>query len=315
MPKPVYLEAQNLIFAIDNKTILENVSFRVHQGQFVAILGQSGVGKSSLLKILAGQMNPNDGVVLFKGTPLQDPREQLIRGHKEIKLVNQDFDLEWFHNVEENLRIKLPGYVESTKKELIDEVLAIVELTDFAKQQVRFLSGGEQQRLTLARALIQEPDVLLLDEPFVHLDPGLRARIEYFIQNKIKNWKGSVVLVTHDGREAMAWADQIIYLNQGKIERVDTPRKFYEQPRSLKEALHFGQVNVVQDDGLDKMFRPNAYTITQSDGMLLRKVQTKFLGTHFEVLMKNNRNEDILLYSQHELANEITIVPHYVGEK
>ena len=315
MSKPVYLEARNLNFALENKTILENVSFRLLQGQCVAILGQSGAGKSSLLKILAGHMNPNHGVVLFRGKPLEDPREQLIRGHQEIKLVNQDFDLEWFHNVEENLRIKLPGYVESTKLELIEEVLAVVELTDFAKQQVRFLSGGEQQRLTLARALIQEPDVLLLDEPFVHLDAGLRTRIEHFVQRQIKKWKGSIALVTHDGREAMAWADQIIYLNQGKIERVDTPRNFYDQPRNLKEALHFGQINVIQDAGVEKMFRPNAYTVAQSDGMLLGKVHTKFLGTHFEVLMKNSRNEDILLYSQRDLANEITIVPHYVGEK
>lgn len=315
MKKSILLEAQQISFHVNNRQILEDVSFQLAKGQCLAILGHSGVGKSTLLKILAGHLNADKGRVLYRGIPLIDPREQLIRGHKEIKLVNQDFELEMFHNVEENLRIKLPGYTNEIKNQLIQEVLEITELESFAKNEVRFLSGGEQQRLALARAIIQEPDVLLLDEPFVHLDANLKTKIEKYIQNKIRSWQGGLILVTHDGREAMSWADKIIYIKDGKINRIDTPFNFYHNPNNLHEALHFGPINTVQVNGLQKMFRPNAYEIREQAPYMLKKISEKFVGVHYESQMRSQNNEDILLYSQRELPNKVAIEPRYVGEK
>lgn len=315
MNDKILLESQGLSISIGNKTILKNISFSLRSGQCIAVLGQSGAGKSTLLKILAGQLNSDSGQVIFRGVPLIDPREQLIRGHKEIKLVNQDFDLELFLNVEENLRIKLPGYVKDVRDALIDEILDVVELKNQAKQQVRYLSGGEQQRLALARELIQEPDVLLLDEPFVHLDAGLRVKIEAFIMRKIKAWNSAVILVTHDGREAMTWADEIIYLNEGQVMRQDSPQNFYENPRNKKEALHFGPINQIKVNRTVKYFRPNAYQIVDDSGILLTLNHKKFFGTHHENWMLDEQNNQILLYSQHELPTQIRIKPHYVGEE
>ncbi len=315
MTAEILLEARELTFFINQKALFSELSFKLHAGECIAILGRSGVGKSTLLKILAGHLNVDKGEVFFRCEALVDPRMQLIRGHREIQLVNQDFGLDLFHNVEENLRIKLPGYVEQVKTDLIHEILDVVELAHHAMQQVRLLSGGEQQRLALARALIQEPDVLLLDEPFVHLDSGLRFQIEQFIQRKIKDWNGAVILVTHDGREAMTWADKILYLSDGELSRFDTPENFYHHPRNLKEAMHFGHINTVEIGGDLKMFRPNSFEIVKKNGMELEKSHSKFLGTHVENWMRNKANEYILLYSQQELPNIIRIHPHYVGEK
>lgn len=315
MGPDILLDVQNVSFRIEQRVILDDITFKLHSNQCIAILGSSGTGKSSLLSILAGKTNANGGAVFFRGNPLIDPREQLIRGHEEIKLVDQDFELELYHNVEENLRIKLPGYTESVKQDLIGEILDVVKLKSFAKQQARYLSGGEQQRLALARALIQEPDVLLLDEPFVHLDFGLRHPIENFIKQKFKSWKGGIILVTHDGREAMSWADTIIYLSDGQIARIDNPVNFYKHPQNKKEAEHFGPINEIRKGNHSRLFRPNAYRIDQNGALELKKKETKYLGTHYENIMNSSVFGDILLYSQHELPDQLSIEPHYVGEK
>ncbi len=309
------LETQNITLSYNERLILSDISFAANSGKCLAILGQSGAGKSTLLKIMAGHLNPDSGRVLFRGIPLKDPREQLIRGHQEIKLVNQDFDLDMFHNVEENLKIRLPGYVENVRNQLIEEILDVVDLAKHAKQQVKYLSGGEQQRLALARALVQEPDVLLLDEPFVHLDAGVRLRIEHFVKTRLKSWNSVLVLVTHDGREAMAWADEIIFLHEGKIVRRDSPQAFYESPSNKNEALHFGPINEIQFGSKIKYFRPHAYHIVDDFGMMLTLQNRKFLGTHYENWLINPQNEHILLYSQAELPTQIRIQPRYVGEK
>jgi len=309
------LQAQQIHLSYEGRNILRDVNFSLGRGECLAIVGKSGAGKSSLVKILACLIPPESGLVLFQNKTLPDPRTLLIPGHPEIKLVNQDFDLDLFHTVEENLRIKLPGYVESVKKTLIDELLAMTELTALSKQQVRYLSGGEQQRLALARALVTEPDVLLLDEPFVHLDPNLRMKIERFIQQKVKGWGGAIIIVTHDGREAMSWADRILYLKSGSVQRLDTPQNFYEHPTDFEEAAHFGAINRIMWYEREILFRPQAYDLVEEGGLQARKWHSKYLGTHYENWLLTSDNQEIILYSQSEMDNIIHFVPKYVGAK
>lgn len=307
------LQAQQIGLTYGERNILNAVDISLDSGSCLAIVGKSGAGKSSLVKILAGLIAPDSGKVYFKNEVLRDPRTQLIAGHPEIKLVNQDFDLDLFHTVEENLRIKLPGYVESVKKALCQELLEISDLLPLAHQQVRYLSGGEQQRLALARALVSEPDVLLLDEPFVHLDPSLRMKMERYIQQKVKSWGGSIILVTHDGREAMAWADKILYLMAGKVQRLDTPENFYKHPKTIEEATHFGVINTIKIQDEVILFRPNDFTIKQIGGISASKNSSKFLGTHYENWFITADHQEIVLYSQNEMDDQIQFEPNYVG--
>jgi iron(III) transport system ATP-binding protein len=309
------IQAQQIHLSYEGRNILRDVNFSLGKGECLAIVGKSGAGKSSLVKILACLTPPESGRVFFQDRVLPDPRTLLIPGHPEIKLVNQDFDLDLFHTVEENLRIKLPGYVESVKKKLINELLEMTELTALSKQQVRYLSGGEQQRLALARALVTEPDVLLLDEPFVHLDPNLRMKIERFIKQKVKVWGGSIIIVTHDGREAMSWADRILYLKSGSVQRLDTPKNFYEHPSDFEEAAHFGAINRIKWCAHEILFRPQAFELVQEGGLNARKWHSKYLGTHYENWLLTSDNQEIILYSQSEMDNIIQFVPKYVGAK
>jgi len=311
---PPILSCENIFLSYDQREILKDINLTLHAGEIIGVVGRSGAGKSSLMKILAGLMNADSGRVFYRQKPLIDPREQLIRGHSEIKLVNQDFDLDLFHTVEENLRVKLLGYVEETKRSLVDELLEVIQLAELSKQTVHLLSGGEQQRLALARALIVEPDVLLLDEPFVHLDPSLRYRIERYIREKISAWNGAAIIVTHNGQEAMAWADKIAYFKNGELMRLDTPEAFYWTPSNQEEATHFGEINAINHLGNKILFRPNAYELSEI-GISLQKTDSRFLGTHIATLYKTADNQEIVLYSQHELDETITIEPHYVAKK
>jgi ABC-type sulfate/molybdate transport systems ATPase subunit len=308
------LSSKNIFLNYDKREILKDINISLRQGEIIGVVGKSGAGKSSLMKILAGLMNADSGAVYFRNKPLIDPREQLIRGHSEIKLVNQDFDLDLFHTVEENLRVKLLGYTEDTKAALIHELLNVIDLKDLSKQQVRWLSGGEQQRLALARALIVEPDVLLLDEPFVHLDPALRVKIESFIRDKIKAWNGAAIIVTHNGQEAMAWADKIAYFKDGALLRLDSPEAFYWQPKSIEEAAHFGEINALDYKRQQYLFRPNAYKLSEK-GITVKKLNSRFLGTHIASNYKTVDNQEIVLYSQQEMDDTITIEPQYVAKK
>lgn len=306
-PPPI-LSCEKIVLSYDQREILRDINLTLYSGEILGVVGKSGAGKSSLMKILAGLMNADSGHVFYRNQPLIDPREQLIRGHNEIKLVNQDFNLDLYHTVAENLRVKLLGYTEKTKEVLCNEILEIIELKDLAKQQVCWLSGGEQQRLALARALIVEPDVLLLDEPFVHIDPALRFRIERYIREKISSWNGAAIIVTHNGQEAMAWADKIAYFQDGQLIRMDSPEAFYWQPSTQEEAAHFGEINVLLYEGKQILFRPNAFELAK-EGISLFKLHSQFLGTHIASVYKTIDNQEIVLYSQHEMFENITIEP------
>jgi ABC-type multidrug transport system ATPase subunit len=154
--------------------ILKGVSFSVEAGEIIGIAGQSGAGKTSLLKLIGGLADASEGFVYLEGKRVVGPSLRLIPGHPEIQLVNQDFNLDLYQTTEENIKGKILHLPKDIQEQFTEELLDVVELTHTKNQLAHTLSGGEQQRLAIVRALALEPKLLLLDEPFVHLDSQLR---------------------------------------------------------------------------------------------------------------------------------------------
>ena len=297
----------DIVKSFNGKKVLNNLSFELNEGETLVIVGKSGEGKSTLLKIIAGLVDADSGAIMFKGNRVKGASDRLIPGHPDIKLVNQDFALDLYHTVEENIRIKILHHPKNVIDELTEELLDVMSLTTMRNQKAHLLSGGEQQRLALARTLATEPDLILLDEPFVHLDPPTRQRIEKFIDDKRSSWNSTLIIVTHDGKEAMKWGDKIAYIHQGEFKRVGTAEDFYLRPDSMQEALFFGEMNTIEIAGSTQLFRPDRYEIVASDGVELTVFRHLFLGTHFVNFAKTKLNEDVLLYSVVPLGEHITI--------
>ncbi len=247
-----------------NHPVLKEIDLTFSERTIWGIIGRSGVGKTSLLKIAAGLLDTTVGEVWFDGKRLPGPSEKLIPGHEDIQLVNQDFALDLYHTVEENIREKVLSRHKDVQSELIELFLDLVELDHLRKQKALELSGGEQQRLALARALACEPRLLLLDEPFVHLDQRLRWKIQAYLRELNETHGTAIVLVSHDGAEMMGFAEKVIHLRNGVIERMASAEELFFHPSGREEAELMGPVNEVKVNDKLVLFRPNEYVTVDS---------------------------------------------------
>lgn len=241
--------------------VLDSVNFSFEKGKVYGIIGKSGAGKTTLLKVLAGLMSPTEGEVLFNEEKLAGPEKKLIPGYDEIQIVNQDFALDLYHTVEENVREKVLSRHYADQEVLVDEYLGLVELDTYKSRKAIELSGGEQQRLSIARALSCEPEVLLLDEPFAHLDQRLRLKIIHYLKLLNERRGITIILVSHDGAEMIGFAETIIHIENGRIVRSSSARDMYYFPESKDEAELIGLVNEITFQGQKIMFRPSEYEV------------------------------------------------------
>lgn len=308
------LEIKNLNLAYDRNLVLNNVSLNLNAGEILVVLGSSGDGKTSLLKSIAGLLPLQSGSITFKDTPVKDASQKLVPGHDAIKLVNQDFALDRFHTVEENIRLRLLRFDETYKKQRVETLLKLTGLIKYRSVKATDLSGGQQQRLAIARALADEPELLLLDEPFNQLDFQNKQKIERHIRQYIRKNKISVILVTHNGIEAMEWADRIAFIRNGKLRRVDKPQEFFENPRNKYEAAFFGELNHVKLKDKEIYFRPGLFSLTKTKNCSQKLAVTYenklSLGWYAEYTFSNH-GQRFKVYSQTPISNikEIFVQP------
>ncbi len=237
------LEVRNIVKSYDNAPLLQGVSFEVLDGEIACLLGRSGSGKSTLLRIISGLEPAEQGMVLWNGTDVSSvPVHQ--RG---FGLMFQDYALFPHRNVEQNvafgLRMQnLPG--EQIQSRTL-EMLELVHMKDFARRRVSDLSGGEQQRIALARSLAPKPALLMLDEPLGALDRTLKQSLLGDLRQIMRKARIPVIYVTHDQEEAFSIADRLIMLNGGKIEQEGTPEGIYRHPANLWVANFLGLDNII----------------------------------------------------------------------
>lgn len=243
--KPM-LQVQNITFGYDKKTILHSISFSVEQGQHLSIIGESGSGKSTLLKILYGTYDLPKGEIFWKDKPILGPKFNLVIGYDFMKYVAQEFDLMPFITVEENIGKFLSNFFPEEKKRRTAELIALVDLVEFTDVKVKLLSGGQKQRVALARAIARQPEIILLDEPFSHIDNFQKQTLRRNLFKYLKDKNITCVVATHDREDVLPYSDQMIVLNNGKIIASGTPKQLYKNPEKPLIASFFDEFNTFE---------------------------------------------------------------------
>lgn len=221
------------------------LNLTINQGEFIAILGESGSGKSTLLKLIYGLLSPTEGEVLFQGKAILGPQEKLIPGHDQMKMIAQNFDLNTYAKVYDNIASMLSNTDLEGKKQKTWAMMVALRIDHLAERRAVELSGGEQQRVAIARALITKPQVLLLDEPFSQVDVLMRKQLRADLKSLCRDLGITMILVSHDPFDGLSLADQMILLRHGRILQNDHPKNIIEQPANAYIASLLGEANII----------------------------------------------------------------------
>ena len=241
--RPVILELKNITKSFGNTQVLRGVNLQIHEGEFVTLLGSSGCGKTTTLRIIAGLEYPDGGEVFLDGERMGNRAPE----KRDVNTVFQNYALfphmDVFHNVAYGLKIKGMGKAQIQQR--VREMLELVQLTGFEKRFPSEMSGGQRQRVAIARALAGRPKVLLLDEPLGALDLQLRRQMQYELKNLQKKLGTTFIYITHDQEEAINMSDVIVVMRDGKFEQTGTPSQIYDYPRTSYVAEFVGSANIL----------------------------------------------------------------------
>lgn len=245
----VLLELQNLNKKQGNFR-LADISLEVRADEILAVLGESGSGKTSLLQLIAGLMKPDQGSIILAGKTLADATSCTQAQERPIGLSFQDAWLFPKMTVAENIQIGIKGATRAEKVAQTAEWLRLIGLEGFGKRFPHELSGGEQQRIALARALATRPRLMLFDEPFSKLDAARRSRLRADVARLLKHTQTTAIIVTHDVEDVYALADRVAILEGGKLIQHGVPEEVYLHPRDAYAARLFGPANIVRGEML-----------------------------------------------------------------
>ncbi|MGB8703911.1 MAG: ABC transporter ATP-binding protein, partial [Gillisia sp.] len=289
--------------AYDKEPVLKNLSFKVEKGKNISVIGESGCGKSTLLKVIYGLLQPS-GSITWKEQKMLGPDFNLVPGEPFIKYLAQDFDLMLPLSVADNVGKYLSNMYPVKKKRRIKELLEIVEMNDLATTKAKLLSGGQQQRVALARALAQEPEILLLDEPFSHIDHFRKNNLRRRIFEYLKEKEITCLVATHDITDALSFADETIVLKNKGIYAKAHPQELYKNPPNKYVASLFGDVNeVMLKDILPSeksrkklIFYPEEIQITNKSEIRAEVIDTYFKGDTWLIKAKLN---SLIIFLEH----------------
>lgn len=262
------IEIRQVSKAFGSFQALHSINLTIEKGEFVAILGPSGCGKTTLLRILAGFEQPSSGEVQMDGRIVAGAERLLPPEKRRIGMVFQSFAL-WPHmNVTEHIRFPIrthkdtPAHIRGQEEQRIRQVLELTGLSHLAERMPHELSGGQKQRVAIARALASEPSLLLMDEPLSSLDAMLRMDMRREIQQVHRSTGSAIVYVTHDQGEALAMADRIVVMKDGRIEQAGTPQDIYLRPETEFVARFVSKSNLIQGRWSGNSFIPQGSTNT-----------------------------------------------------
>ncbi|MTI20521.1 ABC transporter ATP-binding protein [Fulvivirga sp. RKSG066] len=269
---------------------LKEIQLEVEKLKRVGIVGGTGSGKSTLLKIIAGLEQASSGELYYKKEKIPGPNDQLVAGHKKIKYLSQYFELPKFITVEDF--IYSPYRISEDDVEKLYKACHIKHLID---QDTRELSGGERQRVSLAKLLVEDPEVLLLDEPFSNLDMNHQATIKNVIENVERDLGTTIIMVSHDPSDVLAWADQILVMYEGEIIQTSAPYDVYNYPINEYVAGLFGTYNLIDKAS----WKLQNKKLTQVNEKVI--VRPEMFKLHFNgESMKKGKVTKVNYYGSHE---------------
>jgi ABC-type sulfate/molybdate transport systems ATPase subunit len=296
------LSVQNLSFSyLENKT-LNDISFSLEKGKVLSIIGESGCGKSTLLKLIYGLYDLDEGSVFWGENEILGPKFNLIPGMEFIKYLAQDFDLMPFITVAENVGKYLSNFYPEEKKARIKELLEIVEMSDYANVKAKFLSGGQMQRVAIARVLALEPEMLLLDEPFSHIDNFRKNTLRRKLFAYLKEKNITTLVATHDSMDVLSFADEVIVMKNGQIVESGQPNYIYNNPKDFYVASLFGDVNQIQIDGKIMLLFPHQLKVVDSSDLKVIVRNNFFKGSHY-LVESDFDNQVVFFESEKEIPS------------
>lgn len=323
------LELKNVSKVFDDNVVLNNIDIEIEKGKFYSILGPSGSGKTTILRIMAGFMEPTKGEVIFEGKNIS----KLPANKRNMNTVFQNYSLFPHLNVYENVSfgLSLKKLNEKVITKKVSEALKLVQLENFEGRMIDELSGGQQQRVAIARAIVNEPEILLLDESLSALDMKLRKQMQYELRQLQQNLGITFIFVTHDQEEALAVSDEIIVVNDGIIQQSGTPIDIYDEPVNHFVANFIGESNIVDarmiddfqvefvgkqfecadagmrvNEKVEVVIRPEDLDITtKENGKLIVNVDSQsFRGDHFEIIAHDEDDNMWLIHSTNSVKEK-----------
>lgn len=277
------LQIQNISFAYLDQTTISNLSFQLEKGKNLTIIGESGCGKSTLLKLVYGLYDLDEGRIFWNENEVLGPKYHLIPGMEYMKYLAQDFDLMPFITVAENVGKYLSNIYADAKQARVAELLEIVEMTEFATTKAKYLSGGQMQRVALARVLALEPEVLLLDEPFSHIDNFRKNSLRRKLFAYLKEKQITTIVATHDSSDVLSFADEVLVMQNGQIIASDSPENLYRNPTSKYIASLFGDVNEIETNGNKRYIYPHQLQVVSQSDLPATVTQCYYKGSHYLV--------------------------------
>jgi iron(III) transport system ATP-binding protein len=282
----MYLEVENLVKSYGNNLVIKNLTFSIEKGQLISFVGESGSGKSTFLKCLSGLENINSGKVILNNKIINDKNLFVKPQRRKIGYVFQDYPLFPHLNIKENICFNL-------EKRYFKNFKDIVKLTNLKPLLERYpheISGGEQQRVCIARSIIREPDLLLLDEPFSNLDANIKYSIRDEICKIIKKTNTTTILVTHDINDALNISDKILIFKAGIVQQYSDPEKMYCEPANCYCAEVLGEINKFPKDDKIYYIRPENLKVVESSSNSIIIEKCFFQGKSYKLLGKYENN-------------------------
>ena len=288
----------------EGEAVLDNISLEISKGEFITLLGSSGCGKTTTLRIIAGLEQPDAGSVWLDGREVTG----LEPNQRNVNTVFQNYALFPHMNVAENIGygLKLKKVPKSEIRKKVSQMLELVQLEGYEKRKPSELSGGQKQRVAIARALVNNPKVLLLDEPLGALDLQLRRAMQIELKHLQKKLGITFIYITHDQEEAINMSDRIAVMRDGRIEQIGTPDEIYNHPKTSYVATFVGNANILH--GVAESIQGENAIVKIGNDRVIVKLETSQQNTGAKQHLTAGENVTLAVRSENILLQEIAVI-------